>query len=441
MRTPLGAFIFVAILLLVDLYAFQAFKTVSMHSSPRVKTIINAAYWTVSLMVIATFLTLVLSRPDFMPRSVRNTMFAIILGMLIAKLTMVFFILIDDVRRLFQWLILKVVYSSKSIDDTRTEGISRSVFLNWLGMAAGTTLFGSLLYGFSNKYKYHVNRVRIPFKNLPESFRGMRLLQISDIHSGSFTDPDAVAHGVELIMNEKADLILFTGDLVNDKAEEMETYHHIFGRLNAPMGVYSTFGNHDYGDYVLWPDRDDAHHAKEKAADMHLLTPLQQKNLDRLKEIHAGMGWKLLLDEHVVLKKGDHEIALLGVQNISGKGDRSLSKRSGRFHSYGDLAKAYQGAEKYPFKILMSHDPSHWEGQVQPHFPDIDLTLSGHTHGMQFGVELPGFKWSPVQYMYKQWAGLYETENQKLYVNRGFGFIGYPGRVGILPEITVIEFV
>jgi predicted MPP superfamily phosphohydrolase len=189
----------------------------------------------------------------------------------------------------------------------------------------------------------------------------------------------------------------------------------VFSRLKAPMGVFSTLGNHDYGDYVAW----DSPEAK-------------RQNLENLKVVHANLGWRLLMNEHVALEKGGEQIALIGIENWSAKG---------RFPKYGKMAEAYAGTEKYPFKILMSHDPSHWDAEVIPKYSDIDLMLSGHTHGMQFGVELPGFKWSPVQYMYKQWAGLYETEKQKLYVNRGYGFIGYPGRVGILPEITVIEFV
>jgi uncharacterized protein len=248
-------------------------------------------------------------------------------------------------------------------------------------------------------------------------------------------------HGVEKLLKEKPDLILFTGDLVNDRAHEMDEYLEVFAQLKAPLGVFSTFGNHDYGDYVTWPDRDDEHRAKEQAADRHLLTPLQQKGLDDLKKVHEKMGWRLLMDEHVAIKKGDDEIAILGVQNISGRGLQSLKEKRGRFHSYGSLAKAYLGSEKYPFKILMSHDPSHWDGEVKPKYGEVDLTLSGHTHGMQFGVEIPGFKWSPVQYVYKQWHGLYEDGKQKLYVNPGYGFIGYPGRVGVMPEITMIELV
>jgi predicted MPP superfamily phosphohydrolase len=198
------------------------------------------------------------------------------------------------------------------------------------------------------------------------------------------------------------------------------------------MGVYSILGNHDYGDYVNWSDRDETHHEREKLAGRHLLTPLQLANLDRLKKIHGELGWNLLLDEHTALERNGDKIALIGVQNWSAKA---------RFPKYGDLPKAYAGSENYPFKILMSHDPSHWDAQVRTVYTDIHLMLAGHTHGMQFGVEIPGFKWSPVQYIYKEWAGLYEEGKQKLYVNRGYGFIGYPGRVGILPEITVIELI
>jgi predicted MPP superfamily phosphohydrolase len=208
-------------------------------------------------------------------------------------------------------------------------------------------------------------------------------------------------------------MILFTGDLVNDRATEMTDYIDVFNQLQAPLGVYSTLGNHDYGDYVRW----DSNEAKKE-------------NLEQLKQVHKQMGWRLLMNEHVVLEKGNDRIALLGIENWSAKGN---------FGRHGKMEDAYPGSEQYPFKILMSHDPSHWDAEVRTKYADIDLTLAGHTHGMQFGLELPGFKWSPVQYMYKQWAGLYEAGNQKLYVNRGYGFLGYPGRVGILPEITVIE--
>jgi len=201
----------------------------------------------------------------------------------------------------------------------------------------------------------------------------------------------------------------------------MDDYIDVFKQLTAPMGVYSTLGNHDYGEYDLPPGLTNEQRRTVVAA-----------NVEKLKHVHSQLGWRLLMNEHVKLEKDGHRIALIGIENWGGKGN---------FPKYGKMSEAYPGTENIPFKILMSHDPSHWEAEVRPKYPDIDLMLSGHTHGMQFGVEIPGFRWSPVQYMYKQWAGLYEDEHrkQKLYVNRGFGFIGYPGRVGILPEITVIE--
>jgi uncharacterized protein len=282
-----------------------------------------------------------------------------------------------------------------------------------VGITIGTGLFGTLLFGFLNKYRYQINRLQLAFENLPNSFRGLKIVHISDIHSGSFTDREAVRRGVNKIIAEQPDLILFTGDLVNDRATEMQDYIEIFSQLKAPLGVYSVLGNHDYGDYVRW-ENDEAKHS----------------NLRDLMAVHDKMGWRLLMNEHAVIEKDGEKIALLGIENWGAKG---------RFSRYGKMEKAYPGTENYPFKILLSHDPSHWDAQVRTEYRDIDLMLAGHTHGMQFGLELPGIKWSPVQYMYKQWAGLYEFENQKLYVNRGFGFLAYPGRVGILPEITVIE--
>jgi len=282
-------------------------------------------------------------------------------------------------------------------------------------MLLGGGLFGSLVYGFGNKYNYQLRKFQLTFENLPGSFKGLKIAHISDIHSGSFTEKSAVKRGVQKIIDQQPDIILFTGDLVNNKSEEMDDYMEIFKELKAPMGVFSIFGNHDYGDYTHWETKEE-----------------KIQNLERLKQVHASLGWRLMLDENIPVEKNGERISLIGVQNISGK--------SG-FKSYGDLSKAYSGVEKSDFQILMSHDPSHWDAEVRKNFPDIDLMLAGHTHGMQFGVEIPGFKWSPVQYFYKQWAGLYQTGNQTLYINRGFGFIGYPGRVGILPEISIIELI
>ncbi len=416
MRTPIGVFIVIAIMLLMDTYIFQAIKSVSQSASPKIKMVIYSVYWALSAIAIICFILFVFTEQSFMGRRFRTYLFATFIGLFMAKLVAIVFFLIDDIRRVIQWIAGKLFFNNTDVDSMSGDGISRSVFLSWLGLAAGGTLFGSLLYGYSNKYNYNLKRIQLSYDNLPAAFKGLKIVHISDIHCGSFTDKKAVMHGVEKILNEKADLILFTGDLVNDRTSEMDDYMDVFDKLNAPLGVYSTLGNHDYGDYVRWP--------------FNGMT--KEKNLESLKKVHADLGWKLLMNEHVVLERGGEEIALLGVENWSNKA---------RFPKHGRMDLAHPGTEKYPFKILLSHDPSHWDAQVKPDYPDVDLTLSGHTHGMQFGVELPGFKWSPVQYMYKQWHGLYEDGKQKLYVNPGYGFLGYPGRVGVLAEITVIELV
>lgn len=415
MRNSPFWWIFIGFMLLLDLYFFQALKTVSHAASPRTKTIIYVSYWALSAAAIILLLLLPYLHFEKQAKFIRTSIFAIIAGLFFAKLIAAFFFLMDDLRRAIQWLINRFSSPKKTIDEMEAaKRISRSAFLSWAGMIAGSGLFGTLIYGFSNKYRYKIRRVKLSYANLPAAFRGMKVVQISDIHSGSFNNKKAVMKGVQKILNEKPDLILFTGDLVNNVADEMNDYMDVFDKLKAPMGVYSVLGNHDYGDYVHWDS------IEEKKA-----------NLQRLKTVHADLGWRLLINEHVALEKGTDKIALLGVENWSAKG---------RFKKYGDLQKAYAGSASYPFKILMSHDPSHWKAEVLSDYKDIDLVLSGHTHGMQFGVEIPGLKWSPVQYFYKEWAGLYEKDAQKLYVNRGYGFIGYPGRVGILPEITVFEF-
>lgn len=420
----------VGILVIIDIYIFSVIRTVTHHSSERAKLITYTVYWVVSgasLVIIMLFPYVQFFRTHVI---FRNYVFAILIGLFIAKIIASIFFLVDDLRRGGAWVLAKA-FPKTGVDFTDAEGkITRSAFLSWLGIALGGGLFGTLLYGFSNKYNYRVRKVKLAYDNLPAAFKGLKIVQISDIHSGSFQDKEAVSKGVDMILKQKPDMILFTGDLVNDRAEEMHDYMDVFSRLKAPMGVYSTLGNHDYGDYFPWPDDDEKHKEAERIAGKHLFTPMQIESINHLKQIHADMGWRLLMNEHVVFERNGQQIALLGIENWGAKGN---------FPKYGKMPEAYAGAEKYPFKILMSHDPSHWDAEVKPKYPDIDLTLSGHTHGMQFGVELPHFKWSPVKWMYKEWAGLYETGKQKLYVNRGYGFIGYPGRVGILPEITVIE--
>jgi predicted MPP superfamily phosphohydrolase len=265
---------------------------------------------------------------------------------------------------------------------------------------------------FSGAYNYQVRRVNLVLPNLPEAFDGLKVLQISDVHTGSFFDKDAVYKGIQLIKEQKAHVAVFTGDFVNNKTEEAYEWVDMFSEVKAPMGVYSILGNHDYGDYVSdW--------ASPEA---------KAKNLTDLYEVHKNMGWNLLRNEHVLLEKENKRIAILGVENW---GDR------GRFQRFGDVDKAKAGMPDVPVKIMLSHDPSHFDSIISKQHQDIDLTLSGHTHGFQFGVEFGSFRWSPSQFIYPHWADLYKIEKQMLYVNRGFGFLGYPGRVGILPEITV----
>ena len=413
MRNAGFIWIVAMIMAAIDFYVFQVVKMLCQGSSPRSKSIIFTTYWTLSIAIILVFIFLPFLNSERLPKNLRNYLFATIIGFFFAKLIASVFFLVDDLRRAIQWAVAKIFFRNTEGESQVNEGISRSVFLSWMGIGIGGTLISSLIYGFSNKYNYHIRRVPLSFSNLPPAFRGLKIVQISDIHSGSFDNKKAVERGVQMILDLKPDLILFTGDLINDRATEMLGYEDVFSRLKAPMGVFSTLGNHDYGDYVKWPSQD-----------------VRDQNIDHLKNLQAAMGWRLLMNEHVVLEKEGQEIALIGIENWSAKA---------RFPKHGKMWEAYPGAEKYPFKILMSHDPSHWDAEVRPRYGDIDLTLAGHTHGMQFGIEIPGFKWSPVKYVYDQWAGLYEEGNQKLYVNRGYGFIGYPGRVGILPEITLIE--
>jgi predicted MPP superfamily phosphohydrolase len=416
MRSATSWWIIALVIFLLDLYVFQALKTVSQQGSDRGRQVIFISYWAVSFFTIATMLSFPYLQFLQTSKIFRNYVFAILIGLFLAKLIGSLFFVADDIRRGALVLMNKIFpLSGAQYMGPEGQGIPRSTFLSWLGLGLGGTLFGTLLFGFGNKYNYQVKKIKLSFKNLPGAFKGMRMVHISDIHSGSFQDIRAVNKGIDLILKQQPDIIVFTGDLVNDRATEMEPYQNSFGRLTAPLGVFSTLGNHDYGDYVQWPT------AQAKI-----------DNLEALKQVHANMGWHLLMNEHVLLEKGGEKIALLGIENWGAKA---------RFPKYGKMDLAHVGTEDIKFKILLSHDPSHWDAQILPEYNSIDLMLSGHTHGMQFGLENPYFKWSPVQWMYKQWAGLYEQGSQKLYVNRGYGFIGYPGRVGILPEITVIEFV
>lgn len=415
MRSSPGWFIVAGLMILLDFYVYQVIRTLTQSAGSRTKSVIGIVYWTISLLALVILFILPLLNLDQYSKSARAMIFAVIIGLFIAKFVAAVFFLIDDIRRVIQWLAGKLFFRDTEGAEMQgdSDRISRSVFLSWIGLGVGGGLFATLLYGFSNKYDYRVKKLSLSFAKLPAPFKGLRIVQISDVHSGSLLDKQAVARGVQKILDLKPDLILFTGDLVNNEASEMKELVDVFGRLKAPMGVYSVLGNHDYGDYHQWPD-----------------AAAKRNNLEELKALQGRMGWRLLLNENVILEKEGEQIALIGIENWSAKAN---------FPKYGRLADAHAGTEQVPFKILMSHDPSHWDAEVRSKYQDINLMLAGHTHGMQFGVEIPWFKWSPVQYVYRQWAGLYEEDQQKLYVNRGFGFIGYPGRVGILPEITLLE--
>lgn len=414
MRFFQGAGIVFALIFIVllEYYAFTAFRFAIRSIRPSYKlpaTVIFVAIMVAWFLVLLSFPVL---RTADLNRSLKNFLVSFAMAFLIMKLMVGVFYLIDDIRRGLYYITGRF-YKAESIPALVTNGMTRSDFLAKTGLWVSGILFGTMWYGMMNRYRYSVKRLVLQFPHLPNAFKGMRVVQISDIHSGSFSDPKAVERGIQTILDLKPDLIVFTGDIVNNVSEELVDYAPLFAKLTAPLGVFSILGNHDYGDYFEW----DSQEAK-------------LANLNRLKSLHADMGWRLLLNEHVRIEKDGEHFALLGVENTSFKN---------RFKSYGDLNKAYTGAEASPFKMLLSHDPTHWDGEVNKHYRDIDLTLSGHTHGFQFGVEIPGFKWSPAQYMYKQWAGLYQEGKQYLYVNRGFGFLGYPGRVGILPEITLFE--
>lgn len=300
------------------------------------------------------------------------------------------------------------------IADSEKIHITRSAFIGRAGLALASLPLISLNAGMiSGVYDYQVKHIKLVLPNLPRSFEGITIAQISDIHSGSFYNKKAVSQGINLLLSLKADIIFFTGDLVNDRTSEMRDYQDIFSRLKAPLGVYSILGNHDYGDYVTWPTIES-----------------KLKNLADLKKVHQLMGYDLLLNAHRKIKIGTDEIAILGIENWG-----SLS----HFPKYGRVDLALKGAEDLPVKLLLSHDPSHWRAQVIPRFREIDMMFSGHTHGMQMGIRTAKFQWSPIQYVYPEWAGLYRAGSQQLYVNVGYGFLGYPGRIGILPEITLFK--
>jgi predicted MPP superfamily phosphohydrolase len=407
--------LFFILVALVELYFLQALKTISIDYTPQKRKIIfTIAYTLAAINLVITSVAMFYPPPEW--NAVLRFISSVALILFVCKLIGSSFLLIDDVIRLFRWIASLFQKSPPSTIEEGANQISRLKFLSYLAVTFTVIPAASFLYGMvRGAYKYRVHKVKVSSPNLPPAFEGFKIVQLSDMHCGSFMSSEPLTKAFNIVLDQKPDIIFFTGDLVNNEATETHPHLETYKMLKAPHGVFSCLGNHDYGDYKQWE------------------TPEAKiQNLDDLKEIHAKSGWRLLMNEHVPIEKNGEKIALLGIENWGG---------NLRFPRYGKLENAHAGTQDYPFKILLSHDPSHWDVQVsqEDKYRDIDLTLSGHTHGMQFGIEIPGFKWSPVQYIYKHWAGLYKQDNQYLYVNRGLGFLGYPGRLGIWPEITVIE--
>jgi predicted MPP superfamily phosphohydrolase len=413
MRVFFNAFLFLALLFVIDWYVFYGIRAASSSASARTRNIINYGYWAANVFFycLVIFTVFNFSRVQGPQGALFKTMAGSFILLYVPKLVVVFFLLAEDVFRILRFFFNGA--SNMVTDTTNTLWTSRRQFISQTATALATIPFAGIVYGIiKGKYNFKVKKVELAFKDLPAEFNGLTITQISDIHSGSWDDKAEVERAVKIINEQKSDLIFFTGDLVNNRADEMLPWIDTLCKLKAPMGKFSIFGNHDYGDYTQWNS------AKEKF-----------DNLQKLKSIHSEIGFKLLLNENLKIEKNNSFIDLIGIENWG----------AGGFSKYGDFEKSIAAVTENSFRILLSHDPSHWEQQVMNHQKHVHLTLSGHTHGMQFGVELGSFKFSPVQLRYPRWAGLYYENEKYLYVNRGLGFLAFPGRVGIWPEITVFK--
>jgi hypothetical protein len=397
-------FFFIIIYTLIDFYALQAIRTLTKNFW------IIGIYLFVSLVVIVSLYFLLNSNSStHFSQPPISYLFGIFLALMISKILVIIFMLGEDITRLISGFYFKIFTNEQNFYIP-----SRRKFLSTLALGVAAIPFSALLYGMiKGKYNFKVLKYELEFADLPEAFDGFTMTQISDIHSGSFDNKNKISYAVDLINQQDSDAIFFTGDLVNNVADEMDDWKELFSNLSAKEGVFSVLGNHDYGDYVRWNSKEE-----------------KLKNLDKLKKIQSEMGWNLLLNENFYIKRKNQKIAIVGVENWGENG----------FKQAGDLDAACKNINDSDFKVLLSHDPSHWKSRVKNDDRNFQLTLSGHTHGMQFGIEIPGWiKWSPVKYRYENWAGIYEEKGRFINVNRGFGFLGYPGRVGIWPEITVIK--
>ncbi len=419
MRIYLPLLLFILAFIVLDIYAFKALRLVSSQwTKPLWKYGAQALYWLSSLVIYALIIIALVRYNQGQERSdyyIFFMSFGLLLLVFMPKLVVAFFHLFEDILHLFRRVAAHFVQNTTA-GTARDAGISRWQFLTRLGWILAAIPFVSILYGMARgRYNFRVERASLNFSHLPEWARGLKIVHISDIHIGSFfNNKAAVERGVNIINELQADLILFTGDMVNNFAEELDGWEDLLSQMQARLGKFSVLGNHDYGDYVPWSD-----------------ASAKSDNLEELKKKHAAMGFKLLNNELFQLRpeSAEQPIEILGVENWG----------LGGFSQYGKLDEATKDSNPEHLQILLSHDPSHWDAEVREK-TRIDLTLAGHTHGMQFGVEIPGIvKWSPVKYRYPRWGGLYNEQDQYLYVNRGFGYIGFPGRVGMPPEITLIE--
>ncbi len=408
----LNKFITILVFLLMDVYVYFALRK-SINKS-KYQNIYKYLYF---FSVFLSYVGLYLLYTNFTEKPLEasvipNLFIGFFFSFFVFKLLFIVFILFEDIIRFIEFLFstLRHFFSKKP---KRIATPGRRKFIRQSGLIVAGIPFTSMIYGVvKGRYDFKVHNIKLAFKNLPKSFNGFRIVQISDIHTGSFDSKEAINRGIDLINEQNADIILFTGDIVNNDSRELIPFIDDFKRLRAKHGVYAVLGNHDYGDYKKWNSKEE-----------------KKENMDLLFDYLKQMNFHLLNNENVTISKNEESIGILGVENW---GNPPFPQR-------GDLDKALKGVENIPFKILMSHDPTHFTKRVVPHKTHFDLTLAGHTHGMQFGIEIPGFKWSPIEYIYPKWAGLYEEGKQYLYVNRGFGFLGFPGRAGIRPEITVIE--
>ena len=405
-----GLIIISILLIIIDIYIYRAIRSVSWKWKGQKHLLFAYIWWGYTFLLIAGVFVSIFFNIKFLLRSIILVVFFVTF---VSKIFILPFLIADDLRRIAIWIKRKFNRKEENTINQK-KSIPRSEFLIKAGTLVAAIPLASLSYGVvSSAYDYRVKRRTLYLPNLPKAFDGIKLGQLSDIHSGSFYDRKAVIGGVDMLLKEKPDMIFFTGDLVNNVASEMYEYQDIFSKVKAPLGVFSVLGNHDYGDY---------HYGQGTSA-------AKIKNLADLKKTHKNMGWDLLLNENRRLKIDGEEIAILGIENWG----------VGRFAKYGRMDLAIKDIDDVPVKLLLSHDPSHWRAQVLAEYPQIDAMFSGHTHGMQFGLVTEKFQWSPAQYIYKEWAGLYKQGLQQLYVNVGYGFLGYPGRVGILPEITIFE--